>query len=242
MGVEEFSNEFDVMVNSYRRFKGFDDQEQLDSVEFSEYEKSVYLTKAQEEIVVSAYNGKNQAGDSFEKTEELRRYLSALVAEARLQPIANSSGMTLGIASNSKFFTLPEDLWFITYESVNVTNNNCPGKNTLKVFPVRQDEYQNIKDNPFRGANNRRALRLDLSEGNVEIVSKLGVTEYYIRYIKKLKPIVLVKLPGELTIDGVGEITDCELHEALHRRVLERAVMMALQSKGGNKIGEDRKD
>jgi hypothetical protein len=46
MTCEEFSNEFDVLVDSYRRFKSYDEKEQLDSIEFSEYEKSVFLTSA----------------------------------------------------------------------------------------------------------------------------------------------------------------------------------------------------
>lgn len=44
MTTEEFSNEFDTLVSSYRRFKDFDNQELLDSIEFDEFEKSFYLT------------------------------------------------------------------------------------------------------------------------------------------------------------------------------------------------------
>lgn len=84
MTVQEFSDGFDTLVDSYRRFKDFDNKEELDSIDFNEYEKSVYLTKAQYEVVLSLYNGKNVSGDSFEKTEETRRYLSSLVKEAFL--------------------------------------------------------------------------------------------------------------------------------------------------------------
>ena len=37
MTTEEFSNEFDTLVSSYRRFKDFDNQELLDSIEFDEF-------------------------------------------------------------------------------------------------------------------------------------------------------------------------------------------------------------
>jgi len=234
MTLEELSNGFDVLVSSYRRFKDFDKREMLDSIEFNEYEKSVWLTKSQEEIVISLYNGKNPFGESFESTEELRRYLSPLVAETTdpLTPIETSNGKPLGVDSNSKFFTLPKDLWFITYEHVNVGDAACDALSTMDVYPVTQDEYLKIKKNPFRGANGRRALRLDLAENVVEIVCKYPVTEYYIRYIKKPKPIVLEDLPNGLTIEGKGEESPCELHEALHQKILERAVRMALQSKG----------
>lgn len=240
MKREEFSNGFDVLVNSYKRFKDFDKQELLDSVEFNEYEKSLFLTKAQEELVSSFYNGKNPYGDSFESTEEMRRYLSNLVAEKYLKPITNTSGTPLGITSSSTFFTLPEDLWFITLESVILKNSKCKNETYMKVYPTKQDEYLNIRDNPFRGANDRRALRLDLSEGNVEIICKYLIAKYYIRYIKKVSPIILEDLPNELTIEGKNEACDCTLHEALHQKILERAVQIALQSKGYNFEKENR--
>lgn len=240
MEREEFSNGFDVLVNSYKRFKDFDKQEILDSVEFNEYEKSLFLTKAQEELVISLYNGKNPYGDSFESTEEIRRYLSNLVAERYLKPITNTSGTPLGITNTSTFFTLPEDLWFITLESVITRNSKCRNEVYIKVYPTKQDEYLNIKDNPFRGANDRRALRLDLSEGNVEIICKYMIDSYYVRYVKKVPPIILEDLPNELTIEGKNEASDCILHEALHQKILERAVQTALQSKGYNFEKENR--
>ena len=240
MEREEFSNGFDVLVNSYKRFKDFDKQELLDSIEFNEYEKSLFLTKAQEELVTSLYNGKNPYGDSFESTEETRRYLSNLVAEKYLKPITNTSGTPLGITSTSTFFTLPEDLWFITLESVVTSNSKCRNEVYIKVYPTKQDEYLSIKDNPFRGANDRRALRLDLSEGNVEIICKYMIDAYYVRYIKKVPPIILEDLPNELTIEGKNEASDCILHEALHQKILERAVQIALQSKGYSLQKENR--
>lgn len=240
MTVEEFSNSFSTLISSYMRFKDYDAKENLDSIEFDEYEKSLFLTKAQEEFVVSLYNGKNPYKDSFESTEEMRRYLAPLVMEVLLNPIATTNGMPLGVDSKSKFFTLPDDLWFITYESVKLDNAKCEDMSNQDVYPVRQDEYHKIKKNPFRGANDRRALRLDLSEGNVEIVSKYNVTQYYLRYLKKVNPIILVDLPNDLHIEGRNKKSECELHESLHQRILEMAVMLALQSKGYSRNNNNR--
>lgn len=231
MTTQEFSDAFDTLVSSYRRFKDFDNKEILDSIEFNEYEKSYFLTKAQDELVIALYNGRNVSGESFESTEELRRYLSNLVKEARLQPITNASGLVIGIGSNSKFFTLPQDLWYITYEAVDIDGARCSALSPMDVYPVTQDDYNKTKRNPFRGANDRRALRLDLSDGVIEIVCKYIVKDYYVRYLRKPNPIVLVNMPNNLTIDGVGKKSECELHEALHQRILERAVTEALQSK-----------
>ena len=110
---------------------------------------------------------------------------------------------------------------------------------TLDVYPVRQDEYNRIKKNPFRGANDRRALRLDLSEGVIEIVSKYTVSSYYLRYLRKLAPIVLADFGDEQSIEGVSRISECELPESVHQRILERAVMLALQSRGYNTRNEN---
>ena len=234
MTIDEFSNSFDTLLNSYALISNFGEETSKQTITLDEYEKSVLLTKAQEEIVLSLYNGKNPYGEAFEGTEELRRYLSNLITEKSLKPITNTSGTPLGLESKSKFFTLPEDLWFITLESVVIDNSKCDAETIMKVYPVKQDEYQAIRDNPFRGANDRRALRLDLSEGNVEIICKYMIAIYYIRYIKKVPPIILEDLPNDLTIEGKSEASNCILHEALHQKILDKAVQLALQSRGYN--------
>lgn len=232
MRLEDFSNGFEALINSYAHSGMFGEDASKADVRLDEFEKSQFLTKAQEEYVISLYNGKNPYGEGFEQTEELRRYLANLVREAELSPITTSNGVPLGVSSKSKFFTLPPDLWFITYESVKLSDAKCEEMNTQDVYPVRQDEYHKIKKNPFRGANERRALRLDLSEGNIEIISTHEVSKYYLRYLRKVKPILLIKLSDGLELEGFSTPQECELHESLHQRILELAVRMALQSKG----------
>lgn len=236
----ELSNGFQTLINSYARFKDFDNKEILDSIEFDEYEKSLFLTKSQDEVVLSLYNGRNTSGLSFEETEELRRYLSNIIEEAELSPITTTNNKPLGIDSRSKFFTLPDNLWFITYEAVVISDGKCEDTSSLEVIPARQDEYHKLRKNPFRGPNYRRALRFDLSENIVEIVSKYNVVSYYVRYLKKLSPIVLEDMPDGVTIKGVGRETPCILHESLHERILENAVQMALQSKGYRNNSENK--
>ena len=57
MTTEEFSNEFDTLLNSYSTT-----EEPTNTIELDEYEKSVFLTKAQEDVVIDMYNGKNIFG------------------------------------------------------------------------------------------------------------------------------------------------------------------------------------
>lgn len=230
MNTQEFSNEFDTLLNSYNLIGDFGESSNKLSVNLDEYEKSVFLTNAQEEIVIDLYNGKNPFGDSFEKTEEVRRYLSDLVKTYTTS--TKETGYT-GLSNKSVFFKLPDDLWFITYESVNLKDDElgCMDGSNISVVPVTQDEYYRIKKNPFRSPNERRAIRLDLDEGIVEIISKYNIDSYLVRYLAKPKPIILIELPDGLSINGVSDKTECELNPVIHRAILERAVKLAIISK-----------
>lgn len=231
MTTEEFSNAFDTLLNSYRLNSDFGEQTAKQDIVLDEYEKSVFLTQAQHDLVLSYYNGHNNEGKSFEKTEELRRYLANLVSDDMIDPMAEDDESYYRISNHSKYFYLPDDLWFITYEAIQVKSNDCHNGQFIDTIPVTQDEYSRIKDNPFRGANDRRALRLDMGEGNVEIVSTYSDYTYYIRYITKLNPIILTDLPDDLSIDGENTKQECQLHEALHQEILQRAVLAAIRSK-----------
>ena len=232
MTNEDFSNGFDTLLNSYSTVAEFGSDTSSRDIRLDEYEKSQFLTMAQDGVITDLYNGRNPLGESFEETEQLRRYLSNLVREDSLEPIKNSSGTLIGISSSSTFFSLPTDLMYITYEAVKLSSGKCDGLTNIEVVPVRQDEYHRIKKNPFRGPTDRRALRLDLADGVVEIVCKYPVASYYLRYLIKVDPIILINLSDGQTINGESMSMECTLPEVLHQRVLERAVQMALQSRG----------
>ena len=233
MTTPEFSNAFDTLLNSYANQIPSGSEASKQDIVLDEYEKSFFLTNAQEELIRGLYSGRNFIGESFEQTEELRRYLSDLVMEDTPKPVLTSNGYPLGIESSSRFFTLKDDVWFITYECVKLDSPKCEQMGILDVYPVTQDEYHKIKRNPFRGANNRRALRLDLSEGVVEIVCKYPITEYYIRYLKKPEPIRLGSM-DDVTVGGESSDNPCKLNSSLHQKILELAVVAALRSKGIN--------
>lgn len=223
MTNEEFSNEFDLLASTYSATKAFGVDSTL--LGFDEYEKSLFLTQAQESIVIALYNG-NLTGDSFEKTEELRRYLNNLIKTYSTNNEVSGDGLT----EDSQLFLIPDDTWFITYESAVATNGQSKSK-TLVVVPITQDEFHRIKDNPFKGANSRRALRLDAGESVIEIVSASGISEYQMRYLSRPEPIILINLPEGLSINGETQQTECKLNPAIHRVILERAVSLALKSR-----------
>lgn len=235
MTNEEFSNEFDTLINSFSETLPFG--KASSPLKFDEYEKSIFLTKAQESVVISLYNGK-LLGDSFEKTEELRRYLSNLVKTFSTEEKIKGEGLT----EKSVFFNIPEDTWFITYESVISDDNKlgCAKGSVLEVVPVTQDELYKTYRNPFRTTNKRRVLRLDTESYKVELISQYDISRYQIRYITKPDPIILIDLPDGLSINGDinnpekgTKKTECKLNPALHRMILDMAVQLAIQSKAG---------
>ena len=209
----EFSIEFDILYNNISSNK---------APGLNEYEKSVFLTKAQEQIVTELYSGRNTTYNSFEETEEQRRYLHSLITTSSLEESTEIDDI---ITSNSSIYKLPENIMFITYETAILTGNK-----EVTVYPVSQDELSKIINNPFRGPSNNRVLRLDLGNNSIEVISNYDITKYLIRYIRKPNPIILVDLEDELSINGVTEESECELDSSLHRTILDRAVALALQT------------
>lgn len=226
MTIEEFSNEFDVLLNSYAANNPFGVGQSL--TQLDEYEKSILLTESQESIVRDLYNGK-LTGDGFESTEEQRRNLDSLVNTIELTSKNISKPK---MSDNSEFFQLPSDVWFITYESALLSDESLGCKNNIRadVIPVRQDEYHNIKNNPFRGPSDKRVLRIDTGSSVIELISKYTIQSYFVKYLSKPKPIILQDITDEnLSINGETKRMGCELNTVLHRTILERAVALAIK-------------
>lgn len=225
----DFSDRFDSLMNSYSQKVSFGDQSTVPSLDFDEYEKSLFLTQAQHDIVVGYYNGMNTRRESFEQTEEMRRYLANLICTARLHEENQVS--CSGIEDYSVVFQLPEKCMFITYEAVKLASDNpCLNNKVLEVVPVAQDEYHDMKNNPFRGPEGR-AFRLDTPEGLEIICKDSKISEYIVRYIKRPEPIILVNLPSDMNIEGKNVESICELDPSIHNEIIERAVLLALNSR-----------
>lgn len=226
MTIEEFSNEFDVLLNSYAVNSSFELGQGI--LQLDEYEKSLLLTEAQESIVKDLYSGR-LTGEGFESTEEQRRYLDALVSTLEL----TSKNLDIPqMEGNSKFFSLPPEVWYITYESALLSDEalGCKNNTVVEVVPVRQDEYNRIKKNPFRGPSDRRVIRIDTGASTVELISKYNIERYFIKYLSKPKPIILENITSDnLSIDNEKKRMGCSLNTALHRPILERAVALAIK-------------
>lgn len=228
MTTTEFSNEFDILLDSYRRIKKFDEKEELDSLEFNEYEKSVFLTRAQEQIVIELYSGRNTKSGPFESSEELRSNLRNLIKTSELTECSNLEGLD----KRSVFYELPSDVLFIIYESAILSEAGCLSGSTIEAIPVTHDDYHRIIKNPFRGPTEKRVLRVDNGQSTIEVISKYPIDKYLIRYLAKPTPIVLGNF-SEVSINGVNTISECTLDPIIHRDILDKAVVLAVSSKIG---------
>lgn len=212
----EFSIEFDILYNNISSNK---------APGLNEYEKSVFLTKAQEQIVTELYSGRNTTYNSFEETEELRRYLSSLIVTTGCPLYSEEDKDLIKITNNSMLFSIPENVLFLVKEVIVSSNYS-----EIDVYPVSQDELSKILKNPFRGPSNDRALRLDVGTNIVEVIYPSIISTYKVRYIRKPNPIILTDLEDDLSINGISEESECELDSSLHRTILDRAVALALQT------------
>lgn len=235
MTTSEFSNKFDVLLNSYYLSPEFGNTYPRFNPTLDEYEKSVFLTEAEKDIFISLYTGADITNGGFEVTEENRRYLDALVETKTYYPIPDYSDDDT-INDNSSIFKIDDEaLAFITLEQAFYdTEDECLSNFRAKVYPVTQDEYARVKDNPFRGPTKYKVLRLDINHNTVELIPAKGykISKYLVRYLRKPKPIILIDLTAtDLSIDQIQEETECEMNDMLHDAILRRAVALAIQSK-----------
>ena len=221
MTCEEFSLEFDLLYNNIMSNK---------APGLSEYEKSLFLTQAQESIVLDIYSGKY--GDSFERTEETTSYLNQLLKQRTYDSGEFTEGNKLD--TRSVFITLPEDIWFKTGETATIMDDSykcqVDGLREVMVFPVTQDTLVRTKRSPFRGPNERRILRLDSGKNQVELISNYEIHSYTVRYLSRPEPIILKELPQGLTIGGKSSPQTCLLNTAIHKAILSKAVLIAKSS------------
>lgn len=229
MTTNEFSYQFDVMLRSFA---------QAGTLVLDEYEKSVYLTMAQESLVKEKYN------NNFEQDEELREILKPLITTAKGYQInaSNGSGPMYFDKYKASYWLLQvSNLWWIIHEQVTLYDEclaDCYNGKVADVKVVRVDELNTIMKNPFLRPNESRVLRIDHGGSNsspqLELISKYTIDSYRVRYIRQPKPIILQNLPDNLTIYGQKTAQTSELNTSTHGEILARAVQLAISSNIAN--------
>ena len=206
MILDEFRNEFDILYNSIASNA---------APSIDDYEKSVLLTIAQEELVKQLYNGGTVSVDSLDNTEELREYLSNLIIEKEYN---NDTEDTVVI------FEKEEDLMFIIREFCIIDTECFSGE--INVVPTTLNDLNRSLNNPFKKPSDNKVLRINTNEG-LKLYSKYPIRKYHITYLKTPNPIILSDLEDGLSINNKSTASDCELDSNLHRAILNSAVALA---------------
>lgn len=224
----EFSNRFDTLLLSHRSQSNVIGEGE-GILEIDEYQKSVFLTQAQNIIV-------NSLLKDFEKTEDIRRKLSVLVKTYTVS--VSSSTDTLD--DDNIILSIPSNVKKIIIEKVKIQSNiSCYNNKDLTITPITHDDYLKQLNNPFRKPKlsglTTSAWRLD--KGDIDNIIEISLpsgasfVSYMMRYIKTPDPIVLVDLPEDLSIEGVNSVSQCELDSfLLQQQILELAVQMAISA------------
>lgn len=240
MTNSEFSNEFDVLYQNItsNQAPGLD-----------EYEKSIFLTKAQDEIIKSYFDPRtNKPQEGFDDSSKRQIDFSMLTTVYSIEASINRP--LYDYRSNTESVDLPSDIFMIVNEYVIVNRNNDDVY--LQVIPVRFDEYTRLMSKPYKRPLKWQAWRLlnnnTTNKADIIIGPSDRLVTYYLRYIRRPNPIILDNI-DKLTIEGKSNITQCELDPILHHEILQRAVELAKISyegtsashiQGGNQSGTDK--
>lgn len=268
----EFSNEFEVLYNNImsNQAPGID-----------EYEKSVFLTKAQLELVKNHFNPKaNKLQEGYDDSAKRQYDFSTLIEIKRftksirigedadteelneinfrelLQYDKNDNYvgndkysmfpiMTRDVNLHRYKYTLPEDFLFFLNEECELERliNFIKVKRNAVVTPINFTELTTLRGATYKLPVQNECWRV---YNNTEAVSEIEllppyaseIINYAMRYVRKPKPIILINigsmygtsidgLDGAEMDDDVSDKPCCELPEALHPEIVQRAVELA---------------
>lgn len=229
MTAEEFSNQFDVLYNNITSNQ---------APGLTEYEKSVFLTKAQDEIVKNYFLPQsNPKNAGFDDNQKRQIDFSALTTVSS-KNVTNKGKFDM--RGGTGYITLDSNVMLIINEHLKVTRKSKQVELTVK--PISYDEYDRLMSKPYKRPVQYQAWRLinhdssntaDLIAGPSDTFVSNG---YTIRYVRTPKPIIVGDLDG-LSIhgyhlentSGAGTTTngECELDPILHEEILQRAVELA---------------
>lgn len=157
----EFSNEFDVLYNSItsNQAPGLD-----------EYEKSVFLTKAQSEILREYFNPRiDAANGGFDGSQKRQYDFSTLIRTANLFNVNSIKERITDIEKidrRSLVFLFPQDYFLSVNEVV------YDGNKAFSVLPISYDAYQRLMLKPYTMPVKKGVWRLFTDKKNCNFVQE----------------------------------------------------------------------
>lgn len=241
MTTLEFSTQFDILYNNISSNQ---------APGLNEYEKSVFLTKAQYEIIKNYFNAKgNKYQEGFDENAKRQIDFSNIITTVALTEVASPPIDHRKLDVRSVLYKLPDKCMMILNEVIHTKKDELASTPTipLTVVPISVVEYTQYMSKPYKYPLRYQAWRLitdnTTDDTSVEVIlppyynGENATKSYICRYIKRPKPIILCDLGteySELSIEGIKNTSECELDPSLHQEILQRAVELAKNVYEGN--------
>lgn len=193
MNNTEFSNQFDVLYNNITSNQ---------APGLNEYEKSVFLTKAQDEVLKNYFSPRsNPKQEGYDDSIKRQADFSGLMREG--SGVVDASP-TSQFDPRSIVYKVPTDVYLIINEQV-ILKSGTTTKGIRQILPVNYEEYRRLMSKPYKEPLKYQAWRLftstESNSFNGQRIAEIILTstdkgsaytkEYKIRYIKFPKPIIL---------------------------------------------------
>ena len=235
MTLQEFNTNFDLLYNNIasNQAPGLD-----------EYEKSVFLTNAQLELVKNYFNPKgNKYQEGFDQSPKRQLDFSTITDLLVYSPTNALSNVTK-FNDASIVFPYNDNFLFIIQELATVTDSVTGTDKNVNIRGITNVEYMMAMNKPYKYPFKHEGWRIIHNTGvrKLELLLSYGdhLKSYKIRYIKRPTPIILSDLSSlGLTIDGISTPTDCILDEAMHAEIVQRAVELAKMSYDSQNVQEN---
>ena len=172
MTASEFSQEFDILYNNIASNQ---------APGLTEYEKSVFLTKAQDEIIKNYFTGKPNGNKYQEGVEDSAKRYSDFSCLITVKSIMSQESTS--IDSRGKIIQLPDDLMISLNEAFKTNFNvidahgtkvRAISNNTYQVIPITLAEYQRLMSKPSNDPLKRQVWKLmgnsASGNGSIEII------------------------------------------------------------------------
>lgn len=200
----EWNIEFDILYNNVSSNK---------APGLSIFEKCVFLTQAQEQILKAYFNSKsNKLQEGFDNSTERHIDFANITKVDTIMPLtdANSNALLPNISASSNWyrsFRLPTNMLAIVNEVVIADLATGQENVELQVLPLPYEDYVLTQSKPYKYPLRYQAWRVinrkEPALPIAEIIAHFGDTikRYKIRYIRRPKPIIIGDI-GNLTIEG----------------------------------------
>ena len=233
MTVSELREEFDILYNSIASNL---------CPELDNYEKSVILTQAQEELIKAYLNPRaNKTLQGFDDSNLRKGELRSLITTAEGEECTDNN--IVKINNSSVLYYLPENVFIPINESVFI-GEDLNNAEVYRVYQLPFSEYEELIIKPYKfppkfiiwklinstqpepgttsSGPKKTLVELIVNPNEVENIQK-----YIIRYIKTPDPIILDALPEGLTINGKNSVSAGVLPIEMKAELLRRAVEIA---------------